>query len=475
MRRFWLIMLSVGLVAALITPAFALDVQFSGSYYAAGMYEDQVSLIKGTPISKTMPNMNNESTAFYFQRLRVETDFIVSPGLSLITRFTALERVWGGPRAAPSAYNGEHLRDPSDSWYFTSAGTTAENENIAFDWAYIKYASPIGIFTVGYQEDLAWGTVFGNNTINGAPWGTIGWSLQLDRWTLLAQIVKLDDFSNTAIYPSTVTDGDADEYFAGFIYRWKGGEAGARYLFYRNAVYKPSPGHLTALHSIQPYAIAKIGPVTIQAELNYYWGDDKYEDGITTSIRLDAINFFLDAVADFNMFYFGGTFAYLSGDNPNTTDRVEGGPWLYWSQMANNATGGGLDWNPCLIMFNFDRTYWAGYLQGYNGTFNGSPMQNAWFGQLRGGVRPIAALNIMASVSYAMADQPLTTAIGWASDKSYGWELDVTGTYKITNNLSYMLGVGYWWVGDFYRATNTETSAPLRDEYLIISKLTLAF
>jgi len=71
-----------------------------------------------------------------------------------------------------------------------------------------------------------------------------------------------------------------------------------------------------------------------------------------------------------------------------------------------------------------------------------------------------------------MADQVPT---GYASDKSYGWELDVTGTYKITNNLSYMLGVGYWWVGDYYRATGTQSSAPLRDEYMVINKLTLTF
>ncbi len=48
---------------------------------------------------------------------------------------------------------------------FASAGTTAENENIAFDWAYIQYVSPIGTFLVGYQQDGAWGTVFGDNSV----------------------------------------------------------------------------------------------------------------------------------------------------------------------------------------------------------------------------------------------------------------------------------------------------------------------
>ena len=143
----------------------------------------------------------------------------------------------------------------------------------------------------------------------------------------------------------------------------------------------------------------------------------------------------------------------MSGDNGQNGDRVEG-----------NVLGGGMDWNPCLIMFNQELTYWVGPLPGYGGTsnFSGSypntgyaGMTNAWFFQLKGGLRPIPKLDIAAAVSYAMADQVPT---GFASDKSYGWELDVTGTYKITNNLSYLLGVGYWWVGDYYRAIGTQSN-----------------
>ena len=34
---------------------------------------------------------------------------------------------------------------------------------------------------------------------------------------------------------------------------------------------------------------------------------------------------------------------------------------------------------------------------------------------------------------------------------SYGTEIDLTGTYKITDNLSYMLGVGYLFTGDYFK------------------------
>ena len=44
MKRFWLVLLSLGLIAAFSTTVFAVDVKFSGEYYAAGMYLDRTSL-----------------------------------------------------------------------------------------------------------------------------------------------------------------------------------------------------------------------------------------------------------------------------------------------------------------------------------------------------------------------------------------------------------------------------------------------
>ncbi|HLZ18788.1 MAG TPA: hypothetical protein VKO67_04205, partial [Smithellaceae bacterium] len=99
-----------------------------------------------------------------------------------------------------------------------------------------------------------------------------------------------------------------------------------------------------------------------------------------------------------------------------------------------------------------------------------SPMQNAWFGQLFGGVKPIDKLDIRASVSYATADKKPTAA--WQYN-DYGYELDLTATYKITNNLSYMLGGGYLFTGKYFKGTND--SNELRDNFLVLNKLTLTF
>jgi hypothetical protein len=70
MKRFWLVLLSLGLVIAFSTSAMAVDVKVSGQFYVGGMYLDKTTLQKDTAT-------DGPSTALFFQRLRVQTDFIV--------------------------------------------------------------------------------------------------------------------------------------------------------------------------------------------------------------------------------------------------------------------------------------------------------------------------------------------------------------------------------------------------------------
>jgi hypothetical protein len=198
MKRFWLVLLSLGLVMAFSASAFAVDVKFSGSYYVAGMYVDKSSIVKDT----------GGNSAFYYQRLRVKTEFIVSPGLSLVTRFDAMERVWGAVRTSPgvsladggangTTYGGSY----GTSGNTMSAGTEAENQNIAFDWVYLNYVSPIGAFYAGYMNDGAWGTVFGDTTYINPKFG---WTGVFGPHTVLFQVIKQADNSYTNAYPATL-------------------------------------------------------------------------------------------------------------------------------------------------------------------------------------------------------------------------------------------------------------------------------
>jgi hypothetical protein len=427
------------------------------------MYVDRTTL-NGNSASTS----NGPSTAFYFQRLRVGTEFMVSPGLSFITRFDAMERVWGATRSATDK-----------AAVSPSMGTMAENENIAFDYAYLKYATPIGTFQVGIMPSGTWGTVFGDTSASAARLYYKSPSYSGFQWTVIVQKSNDNSISSANTLNVVRTDEDCDIYYPMFTYTAKSWNAGVLGAYYNDA--QKRTGSLDTLttgdyrrqsYLVEPYVKAQIGPVAIQAELDYAWGKyQSYDNAFAgrPDVRLDSLSGWIDAVATFGPVYVGGTFAYAQGQG---TDRT----------VKNNERGGGLDWSPTLIMWNEDRAVWLGNLGSTGapssstgtaaipaGGFGTAGMYNAWLYQGKVGVKPIEKLDIMASLTYATAD---TTPTGYVS-KNYGYEVDVTGTYKITNNLSYMLGVGYLITGDYFKGI--DTNAKVSNNYLVINKLTLAF
>jgi hypothetical protein len=478
MKRFWLVLLSLGLIVAFSTSAMAVDLKFSGEFYAAGLYQDKTTLCKDC----------GPSTAFYFQRLRLNTVFVVAPGLTLTTRADIMERSWGAARTAPNAVLQGYAANVS------SAGTIAENENIAFDLAYVTYVSPIGIISAGYQIDSAWGTVFGDNSI---PTGKVSYIYMRGPWTFIAQTGKNSAFNASGIlgvggeqsYPrgttigaisnSDLSDADNTFYTLATRYSWNTGQAGFLYKYIRIATLRhPGLAALAAEDTIQihvgiPYFKAQFGPVAVQSEIMYAFGTHNYESaginrawgdnawdrytGTDGRRQISVLNGWVDVMADFDRFYIGGTFAYLSGQNPHHERQEQG------------IIDGGYDWNPMLILWNSDRNQWAGNLNGCGGTAN-TAMANAYFYQVRGGVRPIDKIDIMASVAYAHA--VIKPSDAWLYN-SYGWEVDLTGTYKITNNLSYMLGLGYLFTGDYFKGTSSAND--VQNDFLVINKLTLTF
>jgi len=498
MKKIWLILLSLGLVMAFSVSAFAVDVKVGAEYLVGGLYLDRTSVNDGWR-GGTIPNSpiasyyhyrptDNTSTAFFYQRLRVGTDFVVSPCLKLVTRFTAMERVWGGPRSNGYEWAPNVVTENTGG----TSGTREEAENIAFDLAYIEYVSPIGMFRVGYQPDYVWGTAFGDRA-NGKPAGQIIYAMKKGPFTFILDYAKEQENNYTATNNSWrpylggymnpyATDRDLDSTRIAGIYEFKGGETGLLFLWNRDAthrgmamtdtfpLYVPIP-YMSNVYFLDPYVKVKIGPVDVQAEAQYWFGKAA-EWEITVPVNevdVDAWSFFVDANATFGKFYVGASFAYLTGDDPSTNDKIEGG--------INTA---GLDWNPCLIMFNTDLNFWAGDITGHTNSVVNGEMSNALFFQVRGGIRPIPQLDINLAIAHAEADQdpnpyPSHTYRTYASS-DYGTEIDVTATYKITNNLTYMVGLGYLITGDYFKGYDRPGHGyEIDDDYILINKLTLSF
>ncbi len=90
MKKFWMVLFLAVLIMAFALPVSAADVKFSGSYVAQGYYDNNRALLKD----------GGASVSNVWQRLRVQTDFVVQEGLMLTTRFDALEKIWGASRSS---------------------------------------------------------------------------------------------------------------------------------------------------------------------------------------------------------------------------------------------------------------------------------------------------------------------------------------------------------------------------------------
>jgi hypothetical protein len=462
MKKFWIVLLATALVAGFAMSASAADVKFGGSYYVGGMYADKPSL---NADQSTTPGVAGPQ-AFYYQRLRVETTFKVAEGLSLVTRFDALERRWGDNRwmGTEDTYN-----------RLGNVGVQIQ-ENIEFERAYLDFTTKIGRFNIGYQNFIAFGTDFVNSNITRAG---IKYFVPVGPVLVIAAIEKgAGGDSNVGTNNGTAADADNQIYDLGAVYKFGAGDAGVIYQKGINKTTRPAANRYSDLNIFMAYARAKFGPVFVEAEGVMGIGDLRKFDSTAvgqTNVSGAAYGFYLHGKGDFGPAYVGGRFAYMSGDDRTTTDKVEG------SLMT--ALKGGDAFNPTLIMWNTEYTKWAGDIVGNTAAginpFTGAPggqntyFDNAWFYQVYGGFKPTAKADIMMSLSYAYADKkPYVGATPFLGDV-YGTEIDLVGTYKIFDNLQYMMGAAYLFTGDLFKGINPNYR--VNDNFLLMHKLTLTF
>jgi hypothetical protein len=479
MKKFWIVLLALGLVAGFAMSASAVDVKFSGSYYVGGFYVDKPSMDKdqNTYVSPTTGLGQAGAQAFYYQRLRVQTEFRVAEGLNLVTRFDALERRWGDNRwmGTGDTYNRTN-----------AAGTVQIQENIEFERAYLDFTTKIGRFMVGYMNFVSWGTSFHDSDISRAG---IKYIIPIGPLTVIAAIEKPQG-GDSNVGTGTASDADNQVYDLGAIYKFGAGDAGLIYQKGINKTARPTANRYSDLNIFIPYAKAKLGPVFIEGEAVVGFGDLRKWDGAAAAGSVDVsaqqYALYLHAKADIGPAYVGGRFVYLSGDDPTTNTKVEGG--LFTPLVSGDS------FNPCLIMWNTQYTKWVSQVATRNASstvgvnpFTGNSggmdtyLDNAWIYQIYGGFKPTPKLDIMASVTYAYADKKpystWTTAGAVAGTEflsdQYGTEIDLVAKYKIFDNLEYMAGFAYMLTGDYFKGSNANFNKS--DNYLLMHQLTLTF
>jgi hypothetical protein len=455
MKKYWIVLLSLGLLAAFSIPAFAVDVKFSGEYKVFGWYDDNPTLLKRNTDNA---GTKQSAVAFFSQRLRIQTDFKVAEGLILTTRFDALEKKWGDATwSGSTAYQDATASRPQNT---ESAAKT--QENIEFERAYLTFVTGIGAFQVGYQNFTAFGPDPGNSS---TTWPGIKYILPIGDLTFLLALEKRAE-SSTPTGIGTTSDADGNVYDLGVIYKFGAGDAGVIIQKADAKMLRPVANVALEYFVVDAYVRATFGPVYFEVEPVYIGGDYmKFDSG--TTIKAEGIMGFAQVRVNLNPVYVGAYLGYAPGDDINTADKKEGG----WGASLS----AGSDFKPCLMLYNDD---YARMFARTGGTaFNGggiaalgSYMDNIWFTQVYVGVKPTAKLDIKASYTSATADKDVVQ--GQVS-KNYGQEIDLTATYKIYDNLEYMIGGAYFITGDYFKGASSSTQ--IDNDYLLLHRLTLTF
>ncbi len=470
MKRFLIGLLAVGLIAAFSMPVLAVDVKFSGEFKAEGWYESNRYLTgEGGGLNKSA------SQGLFDQRLRVNTIFKVSEGLSLVTRFDALTKIWGDPAV-------------TDTWQRSYDTGRKLSENIEFERAYAEFKAAYGLFRVGYAPTGTFGTAFGDYDYTA---GMVRYYYFNGPWTFFLSPERgaEGEFSAATSRQATLGNVSDDDYTYiqyGGTYKWATGDAGIAGVIYwdkRNRTSTTQPNQ-QVWQKYVPYVRAGFGPLYVEAEFIYVTGDKfAYESPATQGdVSLRGWSGYANAKYTIGPAYIGGQVSHVSGDDAGTQDKFEQG------------ASSGREYKPTLILINPDRDYFmgghgnAGAFPGGNtyGAYGakvfgaGGATDNSMYGQAGGavnytlyqiyaGFKPIEKLELFGSWTYAKLDQKPPSFI----DDKLGNEFDITATYKIYDNLTYMIGWGWLNAGDAWKGTNA--AAQTDNDWLLMHRLTLNF
>ena len=465
MKKLLVVLLSLGLIVAFSATASAADAKFGGGYYVVGVYESNPML---TP-SETA-GYNNYSHAFFYQRVRLQPVFAIAEGLTFTVRLDALEKQWGNTNWRTGV---DDVTSSRRNEYTTLAGKGQKiQESLEFERAYVTFLTGIGQFQIGYQNVDDWGTDFGDYS-NSRP--RFAYATQLGPVTLAAVYEKVYEQDTARSFPDTSTmtnrvDTDNDTYSVSATYNAKDMEAGFLYKYYALNSNR-ALGIKTIRNLITPYVKATFGPLYIEGEAQYWFGKTaQYELPAavgTPDIDLEAYGAYLKAKMNVGPAYFGALFAYVSGNDLSDT-----------AKDTANPGGGGPNFAPALILMNDALNTWTN-----TGSTAASPTGvtssklNVVVYNAFAGFNPTPKLNIEAAVTYATVAEKALSRTGAVitnavSDK-LGTEFDVKATYKIYDNLTYMIGAGYLWTGDYFKGSNV--NALVDNSYILLNQLTLSF
>ena len=459
MKKLTVIALAAAVIMLFTVPAMATDLELSGYYNASGWLMDNNDLNDTAATER--------GTDAWFQHdFRLDPVFKVHDNLEVVTRLHVFEdQVWG-----------QNVPDQPTT-YDT---TTSNNDFVTWKYAYLKAKFDVGTLSVGRMAAPTAGGAF-------APYGTV--FLDCDG---MGDRIK---FSTTMIEPLTITaiyqkgiegdmvmgtsDADQDKYYLIGTYKGDDIEGGVALLYVDQANDTATVPYNADFYDVVPYFKFTSGPLYVEGELSYIWGDakDYHDDNVATSNSLkdsdkDALAYRIHVDYNLDPATIGLGYAYVSGDCDPANDK-------------ENKHSGGTNWQPLVILFNDQvglRAHTAPTTQAlmdanpagnFNSDVSGSnTFSNYGFKLIyaTASCSPMEDVTLCATIGYAEVDE---TTAGANMDDEVGWEYDVGVAVKLMDNLTYNAAIAYLSAGDFWKGDDKDGQA--ENTWAMVHGLTVTF
>jgi len=406
MKKLTTIFLAAALVFAVAGQASATALETSGEFRARFWYlKNYVA--------------NEKSTEFWDQRLRLNLDWPIAEGVKLHARADLMEGLWGDnvlTETTPAAVAGQPV--PAKTY----AASPNSRPAVAWDQINLMFVVPSTPLTVTVGRQLAhWGAgVFVSQDNRDrfkvtAKFGDVTALYTYDKYT---EIFALHDQASL---------DDRRQHSVGAIGKVAGFNLG---LIYGMILDNTNPAVDVTLNAVDAYAMGKVGPADLKAEVAYAFGKNDLTGG--TDVDLTGLIAYLGASVPAGPVTVGAEFGYAAGDKTSSTTKNEAAlkhdyQSPFWSVILFN---------------NFDYDGFAG--ESRSGATD-TGLANAMAGKLSVTAAPVKGLTIYGAAVYATRDQ-----VAKGADKPMGTEIDLVATYAITETVNLTVGGGYLMAGDFY-------------------------
>ena len=443
MKKFAIMAVAICAAFIMAAPAMAIDADFSGYYNVRGFYDSHYGL-----------RDSDASSAYMDMELELNTVFKVSDNLSLTTKIMGLSgKKWG---------------DSDDTTASTLPGVAAGvavpahthdiTSDLDLDHVYMTIKTGFGKFVIGRMAAGVFGTSFMDNEYEA---DRIVFKKAIDNLHLGAVIQK--NAENDA--GLDVSDQDTDVYWLFGKYKTEDIAAGLMYGFVNDKINSglavvpgPTGARTYKGHILDPYITAKFGPLALQAELVYMFGDTEYDDATTADLDKKELAYNLEATYDLEMASVQAGYAFFSGDVTDDNDDKSFGGW------------GGADadrlWEKLFILTTDENVYLA---YGLGGAGNLSRYHDVGAKIYYAGVdvTPMENLKLGFIVGLAEADK-----VDTGVEDDIGIEYDLTLNWKIYDNLTYSAIAAYLDAGDIWK---DDPTTQIENTYALFHQLELTF